>query len=783
MLDSEAGRPVVDGVPDADPELVVVFEVVESTVDLGEAMRSAGLELLVEAEADFDDGELGEDFARLSSRSSEPIHRYLHASMANRQAVSEILRLWRHWKTGARMIRGFGPFTALFSQLHDVRAWSAADRVRSTGLDLLIAAGVADGLDDVPVNIELWYRADHAKRRSAERAVGKIVETSGGEVLRAVTIEEIGFHAMAASVPTSALAAIASDLDQVALLRSPDVLFVRPGGQRAEVSLDADLATVDPVEDDDAHLPPILALLDGMPSVNHPLLRNRLVIHDPDDFGSDPTYTVDLRRHGTMVASAAVWGDLSAGEPATPRRVLVRPVMKPDTKTRDHAESIPWDELPADLMVRAVREILGSRATPGVMPSVKVVNISLGDPMAQFDTVPSAWARALDWLSYEYNVLFIVSAGNHIGPLNYGITGDELKLLSADDLDRVTAEVLAAGSPSRRLLSPAESLNSITVGALHSDAAGDTFPLGYRFDLWGTAGHPSPVTAHGRGIRRAVKPDVAIAGGRKLYDELHGQAAGSFAPARGTTFPPGIKVAAPPDRVAFTAGTTFAAVEVARRAARIIDSLSHSEQQINERFAAVAAKALIVHGAVRPSGQSYVVPSDRLVGNGMLQRDLAIGCLPTQATLLATADIGSRECVEIVIPFPRGLAASTDIRRISMTLAWISPINWNHRQYRRAKLTIEGPSEIPSGPNVRTNVGTSFALSQRGTVEHRVFETSSALSSDRLTFKVTCSAQAGGFLGVVPFALAVSLEVGAHVNLDVYELVRQELRIRQRVVP
>ncbi len=50
-----------------------------------------------------------------------------------------------------------------------------------------------------------------------------------------------------------------------------------------------------------------------------------------------------------------------------------------------------------------------------------------------------------------------------------------------------------------------------------------------------------------------------------------------------------------------------------------------------------------------------------------------------------------------------------------------------------------------------------------------------------LTFTVTCAGQAGGFEGTVPFALAVSLEVGAGVSVDVYELVETEFRVRQQI--
>jgi len=778
---SGAGRATVtDGLPDTDPELVVVFELVDSTQDLAAALSAAGLEPLVEVEGDFDDEELGPDFERLqpADPESEPIKRFLHAAMANEAAVAQLLRLWRHWKTGKRMINGFGAFTKVFDQLHDVRAWGPIDRVRTTGLATLVEETLDAHLGELPIHIELWFRADPERRRAAEATVAALVSAAQGEVLHSSERPEIGYHALAVSMPAAALNAvrIGSDLttlSQVALLQTPEVLFVRPGGQRVGIELGDNLEAATEPAASPVDGPPLLAVLDGLPASNHPLLQDRLMIIDPDDLSSDPTYTVERRRHGTMVASAAVWGDRGEGGAATDRKVVVRPVLRPDLHTRNADEIVPWEELPADLTIRSVRDIVGDTRGPGAAPSVRVFNLSLGDPLAQFDTIPSAWARAVDWLSFEHNALFIVSAGNHPGPIP--LSADAIKSTTGKTRDRLTADALASQSAGRRLLPPGESLNALTVGSLHVDAAGDEFQMGYRLDLWGTKGHPSPATAHGRGIRRAIKPDLVAPGGRQLYDQLYGQA-GMVVPSRGSALPPGVQVAAPPDKIAYVSGTTFAAVEVARRAVRIIDSL---ESSVDASHLPVAAKALLVHGAAFPDVAEYGIPTDRLLGHGPLSRDLAAGCLPSQATVLVTGDLAARQSIQVEVPFPQELATLTDLRRISMTLAWFSPINWNHRQYRQAKLTVDGPREIPSG--TRRTRGPDYRLTHRGTVQHRTLETERAFSSEQLTFTINCADQAGGFNGTVPFALAVSLEVGTGVNLNVYDLVRSQIRDRARV--
>ena len=68
----------------------------------------------------------------------------------------------------------------------------------------------------------------------------------------------------------------------------------------------------------------------------------------------------------------------------------------------------------------------------------------------------------------------------------------------------------------RRILSPAESINAITVGATHTDSGG-TYYQGQRTDLLPGAALFSPAARLGHGFRRSVKPEILFPGGRQLY--------------------------------------------------------------------------------------------------------------------------------------------------------------------------------------------------------------------------------------------------------------------------
>ena len=158
---------------------------------------------------------------------------------------------------------------------------------------------------------------------------------------------------------------------------------------------------------------------------------------------------------------------------------------------------------------------------------------------------------------------------------------------------------------------------------------------------------------------------------------------------------------------------------------------------------------------------------------------MADGCLATQATALFVADLKASQKVTLELPLPADVATLADVRRVTTTLAWLSPINWGHRQYRRAKLTLDGPSEIAS--DHRSYIGMPDRnLMRRGTVEHRSFETKRAYAAEQLTFTISCAGQAGGFDGPVRFAVAVTLEVGPGIAIPVYDLVRQQIQARIR---
>jgi hypothetical protein len=769
----------------------VVFETIDSRVDLTKAAAKAGIEILLEAE---EETEPSDTFPRVNKAGdltggTGPVPSCLHALCTTQEQATTLVNLWKSWVQEGAVKRGFGPFKELFSHLRDVRAWGPQDRLRMAG----VAERLAGLLDDqsVGVEVELWFRLGEAARSSAARRVTQLVTEQGGQVSATATITEVGYHAVAADIPVSTLRQLASgQYDDVALVRSSDVMYFRVTGQAVtpipigEAENLAQRSLPAPSGD------PVLAILDGVPIANHDLLRDRVVLHDPDGLESDPQYLPERRLHGTAMASIAIWGDLNEANDPLARPVVLRPVLRPDA----HSGSEVIDAaLVPDLMRRAFAELFGTPQTPGAAPTVQIVNVSLGDRAMPFDVIPSAWARTLDWLSAEYGVLIVVSAGNHPTLPVPGLSGSELTRLTKRKRAQSISEAVSADAMNRRLLSPAEALNALTVGAIHEDGTA-SFQIGNRFDPSDGERVMSPVSAIGRGFKRSVKPELAAAGGRQFFrDPFLGGDPLVLRPAPATRGP-GLKVAAwsptdPNSGTSFVVGTSPAAALVSRRAAQLTDALiaqTQPSQGMSRSQISCAIKALLVHEARWPEDiEVGQIPADRLMGYGTRELDLVRGCEPHEVTLLFAGELHGQQQIDLSVPLPDGLQVR-GAKRVAATVAWLSPVNWRHRQYRRAKLQFAKPAGFVSAPNLATR-DVSYALAGRGTVEQQVYETdraSSAGQGDSMNLTVKCEEQAGGLNGEpVPYAAVVSLWVAPELGVDVYDQVRQGIAATSRVQP
>jgi hypothetical protein len=798
------------------PEDVLVLETAGTLDDfLNAASKIEGLEFL--AEYDADDIPPDDDFFVEKKGAHEQYRGRVYLMFANQQAFRQLLKLWSTWQRGEDFQRGLTKWRDVFALLRDIRPWSVRDRLEETG----VLEDWRDRLEwereKLPCEIELWFRSDEQQRAAAASHVRARVQELGGEVASEAVIADIHYHTLAVRLPITAVQDLldADRRGSVALVQAEQIQFFRASGQmtgRIMVDQLSQLAHLTDEPPPDPQTQPVVALLDGLPLQSHRALAGRLSVDDPDDFGAD--YEAQFRLHGTAMASLIIWGDLhSPGEPI-PQPLYVRPIMQPFSQPG-------WDGLPpeervreglliVDLIHRAVRRMFeGDGGEPATAPDVAVINLSIGIADRPFDGTMSPLARLLDWLSWKYSVLFLVSAGNHGRPIALGRPWSELAAVPTEDLHDLVVKAVAADTRHRRLLSPAEGMNALTVGAVHED--GDSTTLRPNWIDPAKLGFPSPVNAQGQGYKRSVKPDVLAPGGRAaLVKPLLNTSTELTLPR--VAYGPGQLVATPgptagdvsatvPNR-----GTSNATALMSRGAALLVPVLAELReteggQALDQVAYAVWLKALLVHGARwGEAGDAYQAlfrtPANcnklaeyltRLLGFGRVDLNAVRECTKARVTALAGGTLAAEAGAEHRFPLPPSLSGKRGWRRLVVTLAWMTPIHPLNHRWRRAHLWFASPqSKLSVGSKKHLERrGADWQAVQRGTVQHEVFEGGKAaafVDGDEVVVHVSCREDAKVLSGAVPYALAVTLEVDTAIGIDIYTEVRERVLSKVRVV-
>jgi len=466
---------------------------------------------------------------------------------------------------------------------------------------------------------------------------------------------------------------------------------------------------------------------------------------------------------------------------------------------------MPEDILVVDLIHRSVRRIFeGENGQPPVAPTVKIINLSIGDPCRQFSQTMSPMAKLLDWLSVKYGVLFVVSAGNHAKTIALEIPRADFNQSQQADIESATVKALYQNACNLRLLSPAESINGVTVGSAHLDHATGV-RMGDRIDPYDSIVLPSPISAFGSGYRRSVKPDIVYSGGKQLYrPQVLGDPV-TIEPVISVSSP-GNKVACPSNlpgdttAISHCRGTSNAAALITRAGGICHNLLMQifSEQAVGIEYAPYVApllKAMLVHGSGwGDSGERILqilrTPDNvrqlkslvaRWLGYGLPQIERVLGCTEQRVTLLGFGGLNDSEAHVFKLPLPPSLGSRTDWRKLTVTLAWISPISTSTQRYRTASLWFETNNNVASN---RSNVDGKAV--RRGTLQHEIFEGQQAIpfaDGEVIEIKVNCRNDAGKITTPISYGIAVTLEVGEGVNIAVYDEIRTRILASVRIQP
>jgi hypothetical protein len=302
---------------------------------------------------------------------------------------------------------------------------------------------------------------------------------------------------------------------------------------------------------------PVLGEADVFPDAQHQFIKG-----GPDDEAG----------HGTNVAGIAIYGNI---EKCIEQRSFDPTAWLFSARVMDENNEYNEDLLVETQLSQAILAFIEQ------YPNCKVINISLGnaqqiyqDGLKQFRL-----AARIDEIAYEYqhkNIVFVISAGNAYYP----------EATSKEQLRTDYPTYLS--NKSARIIDPATSAISLTVGSLSLGRSSMTYPLDARRNaVTKLPGYPSPFTRTGFGVDGMIKPEVVDLGGDWVLDGSHviqdNQAGVSILTLSKDYASSLFRVAS---------GTSFAAPRVANLAARLFTKYPDASSNL--------IRALIANSAALP---------------------------------------------------------------------------------------------------------------------------------------------------------------------------------------
>ena len=780
-----------------NPDFALVFEIVGTVDNFYTAVKNTeGLEWIFDCETDSIEAD--DDFYQTNRRTGErlddSLSGKLYCVMSNQQAMTQLLSLWQRYQNGEANVfrRGFAGLRDVFTHIKTIRKWEAKDRIEETHtLDYWRESLELDGNDHVPFEIELFYRFDATNRSRASETISHEIEVLNGRVIQECVIDEINYHAMLVELPRLSIESLVNNYEEIELSQVDDIMFFRPTCQSVFLSAtDSEEYNFEP-DPTQPNGEPVIAVFDGLPLQNHRLLRDRIIVDDPDEYARG--YESKYRVHGTSMVSFAIYGDLNRNNTPISSPVYVRPVLRPKQVGPNHViESVPTDRLFIDVLHRAVIRMMEGENGEAVAPNTRVINLSIGDPVRQLAAVMSPTARLLDYLAYKYKLLFIISAGNHPESIDYlDKSFSELKSLDLSERSRYIFSVIKDNQRNLRVLAPAESLNGLTIGALYDDCT--EVDETERF-IWAVEkGFPSPASAIGKGYRSIITPDLFYYGGREYLKGIIGDQVEWVKSSR----EPGCLSAAPYgtgsiDGCCYSFGSSDAAAQITHEAVKCYDILNQVFlNETGERMSidniAILLKAMLTHGASwEPIADQLALALgaspkklSKWIGNGIPDIGRVKECTKERVTLIGLGALNRDKGDIFALPLPVDFSSRLIKRKLTVTLSYLSPVEPNKQAYRGAQLWFNvddgGKGLIPERQN------TEWQAVRKGTLQHEIFigEAPIVWNNDDLIIKVNCKEEAGKIRTPIPYCLFVSFEIAEGYGIDLYHDV--STKIHQRV--
>jgi len=451
-----------------------------------------------------------------------------------------------------------------------------------------------------------------------------------------------------------------------------------------------------------------------------------------------------------------------------------------------------------DLLIRAVRRIMeGDGDSEAVAPSVRIINLSIGDPARVLTRRMSPGGRVLDWLAVNYNLLFIVSAGNHN---EIPITIPVEALSNIESARTAAVQATFNNSLLLGILSPGDAINVLTIGATHNDKADAIKVPDTVLDV-NRANFPAHYSGRGPGINRSIKPDLYYMGGRVVYKrpvitpEQQGNI--DLEIADSSVVGPGVRAAVPSrggaiNGTKFCIGTSNAAALVTHEASKLFDILEEGNSENNlpdALYHPLLVRALLVHASswgewkkdldLKEKNRKQLTP---LLGYGCLDPSRLGFSARNRAMVIAGGSITKDQRHTYNLPLPLSLRSKAEWHRFTVTLAFAAPTVGTLNRYRGSKVYFEYKED---GTETAKRSEAEPNMVRKGSLQHEIIEGTRAMTfveGDAFSIHVECMDDARYLRKreEIKYALVASVETAEQTSTTIYDEVKMALRTRAR---
>lgn len=569
----------------------------------------------------------------------------------------------------------------IFSCIENIREVMREDRI---GIRLKkFLANISEHSDKLfIVNIDVWFNGERETAIEIERQIKQALGTGESKLMG--DLFQIPSLLLGRVLVNEFTLNVLLDMDIIATVEMP---FSNISTETyALYKWDYEPIVQDDLDDD----APLAAVLDSGVFTGNPLLENVVVAEE--EFDTTENTTADLNGHGTGVAGIVVYGDFNKSLLSHKFKPLVRICNGKIMHNENGNPCFPDDKRPEQIVKEAIEYFhkeFGCR----------IFNLSVGDTDHVYNGGRQfAWAEMLDQLSKDLDIVIVISAGNVPEPvINDFSSRDEL-------MEKCRNQLFQS---EHRLIDPATSALGITVGTITRFDEPSVIPNRAGRISIGKKDYLSAFTRIGKGINRAIKPDIVDYGGNYAVTQLF-RGRSHWIKNDTNLLEPTLNN--DNDKIfKGYCGTSFSAPHVTHIAARIERALG---KQVGEEPSANLVRALLVNSArcseeMADWGESsedvlYTGKSNpkqerklRLYGFGRAD-DSLLHSDYNRVTLFAEEKLPLRSFHLYKIPVPKEFLQIKANKTISISLAYNPKTKLSRKEYLTNNLWFEVFRKIDS---------------------------------------------------------------------------------------